>query len=202
MHVQPAKHNPGIFSGKVFCQSCGAPLGITTTRGKRYLQCSTRHGRRADCPGAFIAEQALEDAVLQQLNTILLKYGARLAAEQAHLQEKEKRMQDKTQTMHRRTVMQYQNSLRLLYLDRAAGRISEADCQTVAEQIGRDLSRLHRQMPEHQIPAEREGTCSHSTSSILTHLTPYMAAMLIDRIAVAPRLLGTRIVDATVTWRF
>ena len=38
--------------------------------------------------------------------------------------------------MHRRTVMQYQNSLRLLYLDRAAGRISEADCQTVAEQIG------------------------------------------------------------------
>ena len=202
MHVQPAKHNPGIFSGKVFCQSCGAPLGITTTRGKRYLQCSTRHGRRADCPGAFIAEQALEDAVLQQLNTILLKYGARLAAEQAHLQEKEKRMQDKTQTMHRRTVMQYQNSLRLLYLDRAAGRIGEADCQTVAEQIGRDLSRLHRQMPEHQIPAEREGTCSHSTSSILTHLTPYMVAMLIDRIAVAPRLLGTRIVDATVTWRF
>ena len=111
-------------------------------------------------------------------------------------------MQDKTQAMHRRMVMQYQNSLRLLYLDRAAGRIGEADCQTVAEQIGRDLSRLHRQMPEHQIPAEREGTCSHSTSSILTHLTPYMVAMLIDRIAVAPRLLGTRIVDATVTWRF
>ena len=191
-----------MFSGKVFCQSCGAPLGVTTTRGKRYLQCLTRHTRRTDCPGAFVAEQALERAVLQELNTILMEYGPRLAAEWVQMHAKEKLALKKKQTICQHTLTQYQNSLRLLYLDRAAGRICEADYQAVAEQLERDLSRLHSSAPSCQIPTEQEETIAHVTPKTLSSMTAQMAARTIERILVAPRAVGTRVVEVTVIWRF
>lgn len=202
MHAQPVKHRPGIFAGKVFCQSCGAPLGITTTRGKRYLQCMTRHTRKADCPGAFIAEQALECAVLQQLNAILLEYGPNLDIAYVQIQKKEKFTQEKVQTICQCTLEQYQNSLRLLYLDRAAGRLHEADYQAIAEQMARDLSRLRSQTPVYPKRTEREEVSVRSASKILSRLTPRMTALTIERITVAPRLIGTRMVEVTVMWRF
>lgn len=186
------KNPPSPFAGRVFCRTCGALLCATTTRGKRYLQCSTRHAAKAACTGAFLSEEALKNAVLQQINTLIDIYNVQIdlrSAEQA----------DQTNLDELRTRMreQYRRSLRLLYLDRAAGRISESEAQTLTEQLERDLARLRALQTESEGPAQTKHTCRP-----LRTLTGYTVQLLIQRIEVGRRAPGSRTVPVCIHWRF
>lgn len=186
------KTPPSPFAGRVFCRTCGAPLCATTTRGKRYLQCSTRHAAKAACAGAFLSEEALQDAILRQINTLIKAYSVQIDLRSAE-------QTDQTNLDQMRTHMQeqYRRSLRLLYLDRAAGRISESEAQTLTEQLERDLARLRAPHTESEQPAQTKHTCRP-----LRTLTSYTVQLLIQRIEVGRRVPGSRTVPVYIHWRF
>ena len=192
MSHRGSKNSPSPFAGRVFCHTCGAPLCATTTRGKRYLQCSTRHAAKAACTGAFLSEEALKNAVLQQINTLIDTYSVQIDLRSAE-------QTDQTNLDAQRTRMreQYRRSLRLLYLDRAAGRISESDAQTLTEQLKRDLARLRAPQTESEGPAQTKHTCRP-----LRTLTSYTMQLLIQRIEVGRRAPGSRTVPVCIHWRF
>lgn len=186
------KNPPSPFTGRVFCHTCGAPLCVTTTRGKRYLQCSTRHAAKAACTGAFLSEEALKNAVLQQINTLINTYNV-----QIDLSSAEQTEQTNIDQLRARMQEQYRRSLRLLYLDRAAGRISETEAQTLTEQLERDLARLRASQTESKQPAQTKHTCRP-----LRTLTGYTVQLLIQRIEVGRRAPGSRTVPVYIHWRF
>lgn len=186
------KNPPSPFAGRVFCRTCGAPMCATTTRGKRYLQCSTRHAAKAACTGAFLSEEALQNAVLQQINTLINTYNV-----QIDLRSAEQTDQTNLDQLRARMQEQYRKSLRLLYLDRAVGRISESDAQTLTEQLERDLARLRASQTESEQPAQTKHTCRP-----LRTLTSYTVQLLIQRIEVGRRASGSRTVPVCIHWRF
>lgn len=186
------KNLPSPFAGRVFCHTCGAPLCATTTRGKRYLQCSTRHAAKAACTGAFLSEEALQNAVLQQINTLINTYNV-----QIDLRSAEQTDQMNLDQLRARMQEQYRRSLRLLYLDRAAGRISESDAQTLTEQLERDLARLRAPQTESEQPVQTKHICRP-----LRTLTGYTVQLLIQRIEVGRRAPCSRTVPVYIHWRF
>ena len=92
---------------------------------------------------------------------------------------------------------QYRRSLRLLYLDRAAGRISESEAQTLTEQLERDLARLRAPQTDSEQPVQTKHTCRP-----LRTLTGYTVQLLIQRIEVGRRAPGSRTVPVCIHWRF
>lgn len=172
------------FAGKVFCHACGAPLCVTTTRGRRYLQCSARHAAQSACTGAFLSEKTLEHAVLQQINVLIGTYGAQLDTIREQPQD--------IDAERTRMLEQYRSSLRLLYLDRAAGRISQTEADTLRTQLERDLTRLNAPQC---VPQTAQRTP-------MQHLTVCAVQLLIDRIEVGQRALGSRMVPVCIRWRF
>ena len=186
------KNPPSPFAGRVFCCTCGASLCVTTTRGKRYLQCSTRHAARVACTGAFLSEETLQNAVLQQINTLIDAYNV-----QIDLRSAEQTDQTNLNAQRARMQEQYRRSLRLLYLDRAAGRISETEAQTLTEQLERDLARLRAPQTDSEQPAQTKHTCRP-----LRTLTGYTVQLLIQRIEVGRRTPGSRTVPVYIHWRF
>lgn len=67
------KHKPfksgkiGLFSGKVYCMYCKAPLRSSKTKDKYYLKCPSKYIVSDSCIGSFIAVNTLEKIVLNQL---------------------------------------------------------------------------------------------------------------------------------------
>lgn len=186
------KNPPNLFSGRVFCRTCGAPMCMTTTRGKRYLQCSARHAERSACTGAFLSEETLQNAVLLQINGIIQTYAAQIDIPAV-------KQPDETETDHLRARMleQYRRSLRLLYLDRAAGRISEREAETLTEELERDLARLRVPQTIAEEPVQVQHTCQP-----LHTLTGYAVQLLIERIEIGRRIPGSRTVPVVICWRF
>ena len=64
----------GLFARKVRCASCGYTMRSTKSRGKHYLQCTSRRAARDACPGAFISVDTLERLVIQELNSLSQRY--------------------------------------------------------------------------------------------------------------------------------
>ena len=64
----------GLFAWKVRCAGCGYTMRSTKSRGKHYLQCTSRRAARDACPGAFISVDALERLVIQELNSLSRHY--------------------------------------------------------------------------------------------------------------------------------
>ena len=189
---QPA--DPSPLAGKVFCHLCGAPLCMTTTRGRRYLQCSTHHTTSNACPGAFISEAALRQAVLSQLNALLEDYRASLSTISPAQSENHMPIMEETRL---RALEQHRRSLHLLYLDRAAGRISESEAQTLADRLQSDLERLCA--PNQPSIPSTIPTPSYQPFPRLYRST---VQLLIDRILVGRRAPGSREVAVIIEWRF
>ena len=64
----------GLFAWTVRCAGCGYTMRSTKSRGKHYLQCTSRRAVRNACPGAFISVDTLERLVIQELNSLSRHY--------------------------------------------------------------------------------------------------------------------------------
>ena len=64
----------GLFARKVRCAGCGYTMRSAKSRGKHYLQCTSRRAARDACPGAFISVDTLERLVIQELNSLSRHY--------------------------------------------------------------------------------------------------------------------------------
>ena len=61
----------GLFTGTVYCATCGHALRSSKSHGRRYLHCPTHRIAKDACPGCFLSVEALEEAVRQELTALL-----------------------------------------------------------------------------------------------------------------------------------
>lgn len=61
---------PNPLAGKVFCARCGCLLRLSTAHGRQYLRCPTHMADQKACPGVFLALDALEAALLDELRRL------------------------------------------------------------------------------------------------------------------------------------
>jgi len=61
----------GLFTGTVYCATCGHALRSSISHGRRYLHCPTHRIAKDACPGCFLSVEALEEAVRQELTALL-----------------------------------------------------------------------------------------------------------------------------------
>lgn len=182
-----------LWHGKVFCKFCDAPLRVTTTRGIRYLQCTARHADKDVCPGAFVAESAMQEAIQCALDALLEEHQQELQEMVRACTARETPEQD-TEVANARA--RYEQSLQLLYLDRGAGKLSQETADDMIQRLQTDLKRLQEQesvRPEQTDPVQLLRKCTAQTECL-----PY----LIERITVGRRQPGEREVPVCVQWRF
>ena len=205
----------GLFARKVRCASCGYTMRSTKSRGKHYLQCTSRRAARDACPGAFISVDALERLVIQELNNLSQRYldqeelVRRVACVQSIHQQRQNWL--KTKATLRQQLGDDQLCLRCLYLDKVKGIVSEADYRSMADsfsaererverllaEAGRHLEELETEMPSEEQQRERILRDVH-----VEHLTREMVEHFIDCIIVGKRLPGTRSVPVEIHWNF
>ena len=63
----------GLFTGTVYCATCGHALRSSISHGRRYLHCPTHRIAKDACPGCFLSVEALEEAVRQELTALLTR---------------------------------------------------------------------------------------------------------------------------------
>lgn len=198
VHTHPSRAGQlGVFAGLVFCHMCGAPLCVTSTRGKKYLQCAARHAEKAVCKGAFISEQALAEAIESQVRQFLAEY---LPPEKQALLREAEKQHDGMEIVYKQSekqIEQYNKSVQMLYLDRAAGCIPEDTAQRILQQLIRQKTQLENQMQA--LKAKKQEPHDIVWDGILNHA---QASQLIQRIEVGWRDKGESQVPVHVFWRF
>lgn len=97
--------------------------------------------------------------------------------------------------------MRYQNSLQMLYLDRAAGRVRQADGEAIRQRLTGDLNRLDERIKqlEHQVLKIEQKKENPQTQ---WELPEQMLTRFVSRILVGRRATGTREVPVTIEWAF
>ena len=205
----------GLFARKVLCARCGYTMRSTKSRGKHYLQCTSRRAARDACPGAFISVDTLEQLVIQELNNLSQRYldQEELTRRAVWIQDAEQQRQNwlKTKETLRQRLDDNRLCLRSLYMDKVKGIVSEADYRFMADsfsaererverllaEAGRHLEELETEMPSEEQQRERILRDVH-----VEHLTREMVEHFIDCIIVGKRLPGTRSVPVEIHWNF
>lgn len=205
----------GLFSGKVRCAHCGYTMRSTKSRGRRYLQCSNRHVAKDACIGSFISVEALEQAVLGELNRLSAMYLDKDELERNILPRDDpnaqKRRLQKDLSRYEQKRSEYAKGIRALYMDKVKGVITEGDYGEMSRDFSIEKDRFERlaencrrQMAELDARAEagdgRGAIAEHYAH--LDHLTREMVETLIDYIAVGKRIPGTRNVPIEIHWSF
>ena len=205
----------GLFAWKVRCAGCGYTMRSTKSRGKHYLQCTSRRAAQDACPSAFISVDTLEQLVIQELNNLSQRYldQEELVRRVACVQDVNRQRQNwlKTKETLRQQLSDNRLCLRSLYMDKVRGIISEADYRSMADsfsaererverllaEAGRHLEELETEMPSEEQQRERILRDVH-----VEHLTREMVEHFIDCIIVGKRLPGTRSVPVEIHWNF
>jgi DNA invertase Pin-like site-specific DNA recombinase len=195
----------GLFARKARCAGCGAVLRSSKSRGRHYLQCATHHVAPDDCPGAFIAVEKLEQLILQELGRLADRYLDRELLEKAlpppSQPQKAPLLRAKADNAKRQEAVTA--AMRALYLDKVRGTLPEADFARLLADFSVQLRQLEQTAAALQKQLEHTEASSLSVpTSLPDHLTREAVDLLVERIVVAKRLPGTRIVPVTIYWRF
>ena len=204
---------PGVFAGLARCAQCGGVMRSTVSKGRRYLQCASRHVSREACEGAFIAADNLEGLVLGELHRLAescLDREAliRLLAASAGVQARREALQADIARLERRAA-EYAGAMEALYLDRARGKLSEAECTPMQQAFAAEREKLDQAIARAGQALEALGAGDGEEAIRLAEeyipparLTRPMALTLIDRILVGRRVPGTRQVPVEIHWAF
>ena len=205
----------GLFARKVRCAHCGYVMRSSKTKGRYYLKCPNHHVSADACPGAFIAVDKLERAVLAELARLSQSYLDRDALEQniefcANLKAQRARLLADLGT-YRGKAAAYAKGLRELYLDKVKGVLTEGDYAALSTDFTGERDRLarviadgERQLDELEqriaVGDNRRELVERYTR--LDHLTREMVDILIDHISVGRRAKGTKTVPVEIFWNF
>lgn len=205
----------GLFARKARCAACGYVLRSSKTRDRRYLQCPNRHVAKDSCAGAFIAVDALERAVREELDRLTEQYLDKGQAEQSivlcdGLREQENRIRNELAGCEER-IAEYTKGLRALYLDKAKGVLAEEDFAELSADFAAEKERLEqtaaagrKRLDEIQKRIEAGGSRSARIERYLhaDRLNRETVDVLIDHISVGRRIPGTREVPVEIHWNF
>ncbi len=205
----------GLFARKARCAYCGYVMRSSKTKGRYYLKCPNHHVSKDDCPGAFIAVDKLERAVLAELDHLSQAYLDRDALEQniefcANLQAQKTRLLADLDA-YRDKLAAYVKGLRELYLDKVKGVLTESDYVALSTDFTKERDRLGRVIldGERQLDELEERIAAGDNRrelvekyTHLDHLTREMVDILIDHVSVGRRTKGTKTVPVDIFWKF
>lgn len=205
----------GLFANKVRCKSCGYGMRSQKSRGKYYLQCSTRHMKRGACPGAFISVDVLEQLVLAELQHHVAQYlQVGMLQKNVRLQDRQEKQRNKLQYEIDRDQNQleiYNQGLKTLYLDKINGLVTEDVYREFYKDFARNQKRLQNQLGRKQAELTmliaRQQTDGKQMAKLedylrVEHLTRPMVESLIDCIYIGARESGTNSKTVEIHWKF
>ena len=204
-----------MFARKARCAYCGYVMRSSKTKGRHYLQCPNHHVAADACPGAFIAVDKLEQAVLAELKRLSQTYLDWDAIEQniefcANLQEQKTRLLADLD-IYRDKVAAYAKELRELYLDKVKGVLTEGDYVALSADFTKERNRMERVIAdgERQLDELEERIAAGDNRRALVeqytnadHLTREMVDILIDHVSVGRRVKGTKTAPVEIFWNF
>lgn len=134
----------GIFSKKCKCKYCGYFMHQGKNRGYRYFKCSQKEVG-ADCKGSFVAVRFLEQAVVDELNSIINCYFNNEEAEKRislseNLQQRKVKIVDEIKVAGM-TIKKNREAIRNLYIDKVSGIITESDFVFLKNEFEEIISR-------------------------------------------------------------
>lgn len=205
----------GIFAGKARCACCGYVMRSSKSRGRYYLQCSTRHAAKDACIGAFISVEKLEQAVLAQLKLLSEEYLDMDNLEKQisfSVNRKEQRQNLETSiSRYERKIAEYTRGLKELYLDKVKGVISEEEYLSYSKDFSQSRKQLENMVSDNRqalTQLEKESQSGYSRRQLIKQyinpdrLSREMVEKFIIYIAVGKRLPGTDSIPVEIHWDF
>lgn len=205
----------GLFARRVKCMNCGYAMRSTKNRGLHYLQCSNRHVSESACVGAFISVATLEKVIISEINRISEEC---LDADEVcqridifrNLKEKRSRLQQEIAT-YQKKIEEDTTGLRILYLDKVKGLITESDFVALSREFSEERERLTRMVADVEtqlleIEAEVSGGDQRrdivARYTRLEQLDREMIVTFIDHVAIGKRKKGEKYPPIEVHWNF
>lgn len=205
----------GVFAKKVRCANCGYVMRSSKNRGKHYLQCSNRHVAKYACIGSFIGQDKLEQMVIAELKRLSDEYLDRdeLEARVDFCNEltAQKEKLEKEQNAYEKQIEDYANKIKITYMDKLNGVITENDFLDLTREFFADKERLTHAAAntQKQIDAiDLRLAAGDNRREIIEqylnfdHLTRYMVELLIDHITVGKRKKGEKDPPVEIHWNF
>ncbi len=189
----------GIFAGVARCVVCGGLLCSCRSRGRRYLRCSS-----SECRGAFIAEEALERAVREELRGIaddcLCGVMPVRDTPDAHSAALEAEWQE-----FRRRAEAYERGIRALRQERTEGKLAQEDCAALCRDMEAEKARLERRAEDcaaRIADIRHRGQADGVPGMDDVTLSREMVRVLIGGIRAGRRMPGTRETPVEIHWNF
>lgn len=141
-----------IWANKVKCLYCGYGMRTAKNREYRYLRCSSRYYDKITCPGGFISQRFLEEAVLKELNDIIESFFDEKEAENSLLmrnrgeQERRKLLKERCDAEQRKTDLE--SAIKSTYLDKVKGLITEQEFMTFRQSFEQDAALCQSRLDE------------------------------------------------------
>ncbi len=205
----------GLFAKKVRCANCGYIMRSSKSHEKHYLQCSNRHVAKDACIGSFIAVDKLEKIVIEELNKFSQCYLDERELERNvefnRNVEQQRENWQKAKTILQKQLESNHSYLRILYMDKVKGIVSEEDYHSIANDFSAERKRIENQIKD------TDRNLNELATQILTgdqqkeiiqhythvdHLTREIVEILIDYITVGKRIPGTQNVPIEIHWNF
>lgn len=205
----------GIFAKKVRCANCGYVMRSSKNRGKHYLQCSNRHVAKDACIGSFIGQDKLEQMVIAELKRLSDEYLDRdeLEARVDFCNEltAQKEKLEKERTAYEKQIEDYTKKIKITYMDKLNGVITENDFLDLTREFSADKERLIHAATDVQKQIDlidlRLAAGDNRREIIeqylnFDHLTRDMVELLIDHITVGKRQKGEKDPPVEIHWNF
>lgn len=142
----------GIFARKTRCMYCGYTLTNYKNREYRYLRCSSKHYNDSSCVGTCIAQRFLEQAILQELNSIINRYFDESSAEtrlilNRDIDAKRKNLQ-KESNMCQGKIADLKKAIQNTYIDKVKDVITESEYLEFRNGFNNDIQRYQSRILE------------------------------------------------------
>ncbi len=205
----------GLFSGKAKCLYCGYGMRSSKNRGRRYLQCSSRHVAKDGCMGSFIPVTELETLVLQEWERLCSlhlnqKEILKSMSSELPLQINSGFDQEEEATLIQR-IQNNKKYLEQMYLDKLQGLISQEQYLELLGKFQKEIALWEQALkacsvvPETQaleeIPSPQERNNQLIDSIVKPYpLTRELVELLIDCIYIGKRNPTTKEIPVEIHW--
>ncbi len=205
----------GLFARKARCANCGYVMRSSKNRGRRYLQCQTRHVSADACIGAFIPVNELEQIVIGELHRLSEEYLDRDELERsiefaADLKAHREQVLDDI-AMYKKRIGEFSKGIKDLYMDEVRGVLNEGDFTELTADFSAEKGRLEEMLKAEQKKLaeidQRLAAGDNRQELIeqylgLEHLTREIVEILIDHINIGRRDKETGVIPIEIHWNF
>lgn len=205
----------GLFARKVRCKHCGYIMRSGKGRGRRYLNCSSRHVAEDTCIGSFIYVDKLEEVVLEEVRKINRRFLDEKTLED-EIEIKEDPYGDiekwKGQcSFQRQRIHQIDTAIKNLYLDKVKGDVDVEQFQVLYRELDLDKENAKEEIKqlEQKIQQVQQQSSGHRGKKeiVQEYINPSVLSRpivecLIDHIEVSRRDPETKMIKIEIHWNF